>query len=503
MVEIYDTTLRDGAQRSGISFSLQNKLDITKLLSPYLDYIEGGWPYSNPVDSEYFRRVSRTSAKIAAFGMTARGDAETDENLSALIRASPDVYTIFGKSWLLHVNLIEKKPDDYLQTIEKSVRRLKKTGKPVFYDAEHFYDGHKDNPDYAMKCLEAACNGGADMLVLCDTRGGCFPWEIRQITEEVVKNSSMPVGIHCHNDGGLALANTLEAIRAGSVHVQGTMNGLGERCGNLDLQELMCSLCKIDGSYKDILPDITNVSRKIAKLSRQRISPEAPYKGTSAFAHKGGVHTSAVLKNPIAYEHVEPEIVGNHRRFPLSNQSGSSAIAAFMRELGYEVSRDDPRVLQILERINTGGREIGDAQAYLMIKEELGEYNEPFIVRSFRTLNTDRTQAEATVEIEINGEAILGASKGDGEVNALDKALKKALSNYYPVDDVCLVDYDAPISPGEMGTEAEVAVTARFAYNGSEWSSIRSSTDLIKASFGVLVDSYKYYIDKLKSDSHV
>ncbi len=507
MITLYDTTLRDGAQTTGVSFSLQDKLSITEELDKFgIDYIEGGWPYSNPTDREYFSAVRKLPlrSKIAAFGMTARFGADKDANLAAMIESDPDVFTIFGKSWDLHVrDVLGKDLDSYLQTIAGSVKRLKRPGKLVIYDAEHFFDGYKENSSYALRTLEAAADAGADMLALCDTNGGCLPKEICSIISDVMKRASVPLGIHCHNDGGLALANTLAAMDAGCAHVQGTINGLGERCGNLDLNDLVYTLSKNNDSYAGITARWIELARHVERLSRIKIDSRKPYIGSDAFAHKGGVHADAVAKIPKAYEHMNPYLIGNERKFPLSEQSGRAAVVEMARAMGYHMDKNHPMTEYLLGRINSNGEEVGNAQFYLMIREFEG-WKDPFRVHRFRTVNTDYSNPEATVKLEINGNLVHSVAEGDGEVNALDNALRNALHSRYPrVEDVSLTDYEVSLPKGERGTEAEVVVQATFVSDGHQWTSIRRSADQTKAGFEMLVDSYKYYIAKMLSDKNV
>lgn len=514
-IEVYDTTLRDGAQSEGVSFSLQDKILVAKRLDEMgFDYIEGGWPGSNPKDIMFFKEINRLklkNAQIAAFGSTRRAGikVEDDSNIRALIEAGTPVVTIFGKSWILHVReALRTSLDENLKMIEESVKYLKKHGKKVVYDAEHFFDGYKDNPEYAMKTLEAATNGGADVLVLADTNGGSLPHEVEEITKKVVDAFSVPVGIHAHNDSGCAVANSIAAVKAGATHVQGTINGLGERCGNADLIVLIANL-QLKMGFK-LIPDeklqfLYELSRFISEVANQLPNPRQPYVGESAFAHKGGVHVSAVQRNPRTYEHIDPAAVGNRRKVLVSELSGQSNVIAKAKELGIQLEKNSPQVKEILKRLKNLEAEgyhfeAAEGSFELLLREVLGQYKPFFNLEGFRVivekLERETPIAEATIKINVLGKDEHTAAEGDGPVNALDKALRKALARFYDISGMRLVDYKVRvIDPGE-GTAAKVRVLITSTDGRRVWRTVGVSTNIIEASWQALVDSVEYYLFK-------
>ena len=493
---LYDTTLRDGNQTVGVSFDLKAKLKITRILSDFgFDYIEGGWPGANKTDTEYFRKVRELDidAKISAFGMTAKTRKNIDV-LHPLLKAEPDVFTVFGKAWDLHVKgALKVSLDEYLDAVRESVRKLKETGKKVIFDAEHFFDGYKNNTEYAMEVMKMAEDSGADALVLCDTNGGCFPWEIYSIVKETKKRFSIPLGIHCHNDGGLALANTLMAINAGVVHIQGTINGLGERCGNLDFIQLIPSLYK-KGAKPGNMKKLYDISKNIGRISGFRVPDNHPYTGTFAFAHKGGVHAHAVLKNQKMYEHINPDDVGNVTWFPLSEQSGRSVITAEAERFGFSLKKNSPVTAELLRDIKESGS-VGDVQFYLMLEKRLGKQKDPFELIYRKVVDDSSGFVEAEVKIKVNKKTVKKTCRGDGPVNATANALRKALEKPFPeIYNFRLVDYRVTLPGSEKGTEALVRVAIVFSDRGQELSSIAKDADILKASEKALVDGYKYYL---------
>jgi 2-isopropylmalate synthase len=497
-LKLYDTTLRDGAQTHRVNFSLRDKLEIAKLLSGLgFDYIEGGWPFSNRMDREFFRKVRglNLKARVAAFGMTAKSsDAVEDKNLNVLAGSGADVLTIFGKSWDLHVTgVLRLGPGEYLDAIRESLRFLKQSGREVIYDAEHFFDGYKGNAVYAMKTLEAAAKH-ADVIVLCDTNGGCLPSEVFEITKRVSGEIEKPLGIHCHNDGGLALANTLAAIDAGAAHVQGTVNGLGERCGNLDLLELVPSLHKKGFGLSVDMGRLTEVSGMVERISGIRVPENKPYVGRYAFAHKGGVHSDASLKVRNSYEHIEPEFVGNKRWFPISEQSGRSILVAEARRYGFVLGKEDAAVKSLLAGVKKAG-DVGDSQLYLLLNKKLAGGREPFEVLEREIIDRFAGKPKAFLKVMAKGKVFDEVSEGDGPVNAIDLALKKVLRGVYPeMDTIRLLDYRVTLPVAETGTEAWVIVFIEFGSNGEKWTSVARDTDIIRASERALMDGYKYYI---------
>ncbi len=520
-VFIYDTTLRDGAQALGVSFSTRDKIAIAKFLDRMgFDYIEGGWPGSNPKDMEFFDHFKEhgdeiTHSKLAAFGSTCRvgKKPEEDDNVRALIEAGTPVVTIFGKSWLLHVKkALRTTEEENLRIIRETVSYLKKHGKEVVYDAEHFFDGYKDEPEYALKTIEAALEGGADWIVLADTNGGSLPFEIERITREAVQHLGYDkFGIHAHNDSGCAVANSLSAVRAGARHVQGTVNGIGERTGNADLIVIIANL-QIKMGFEAIpaenLKRLTELSRFVYELANIPPNVRQPYVGEAAFTHKGGVHVSAVQREASTYEHIDPSLVGNTRRVSVSELSGRSNIIYFARELGLELDQSDEAVRRIVKKVKElehAGYHFEAARATLelLIKKELGLYRKFFDLNGFRVivekLGEAEPRSEATIKITVNSENEHTAAEGDGPVNALDNALRKALRAFYKeyLDRVELVDYKVRVLEGEAGTAAKVRVLITSTDGERTWTTVGVSTNIIEASWIALTDSLEYYLNFL------
>ena len=516
-VYIYDTTLRDGSQMNGINFSVEDKLRIvSKLDEMGIDYIECGWPGSNPKDEEFFKLVKMTKlnhSKIAAFGSTRhpKSKVEEDKNILMLLEAKPDVVTIFGKSWDLHVETaLEISLEENIKVIEESITYLKKNVKEVFFDAEHFFDGYKANKKYALEVVAAADKAGADYIVLADTNGGTMYYEIGEIIDEVKKVVKKPIGIHAHNDSGMAVANSIEAVRKGATQIQGTMNGYGERCGNANLCEIIPNLHFKMGS--DVLSGkinkLTKYSKFISEISNMSHPENMPYVGGSAFAHKGGIHVSAVMKDSSTYEHIEPEKVGNKRKVLISDLAGRSNIIYKANELGIKLDKDNDVVKDITVRIkeleNQGYEfEGADGSFELILNEMMGKRKKYFEFKDFRMIiekpSFSGILSEATVKIEVKGEVVHTVAEGDGPVNALDCALRKALVPFYPqIKDIELIDYKVRVLNGKDGTAAKVRVLIETCDKNTRerWSTIGVSENIIEASWHALIDSIDYYLNR-------
>ena len=517
-VKIYDTTLRDGSQSEGVSFSLNDKLRIAQKLDEFgVHYLEGGWPGSNPKDIEFFEKVKSLKLKrirVTAFGSTRRKDlkASADPNLKALIDSRTDTVTIFGKTWDLHVReALKATLEENLDMISDSVRYLKTRVEEVIYDAEHFFDGYKGNREYAIGTLKAAAEAGADTICLCDTNGGSLPGEIRDIIIDVGKHIKTPLGIHTHNDGELGVANTLAAVLEGCSHVQGTINGYGERCGNVNLCSVIPNL-QLKMGYSCIAPgrikDLTYVSRYISELANMMPNMHQPFTGASAFAHKGGIHVSAVMRNPRTYEHIEPSAVGNRRRVLVSELSGRSNIIEKASEFNIDLSNNREVVTEVLDRIKSlehEGYQFEGAESSfeLIIKKALKDYKKFFTLKGFRVIvekKEDGSSAtEATIKIEVNGEMEHTAAEGDGPVNAMDNALRKALEKFYPeIRQMRLNDYKVRVIDGKAGTLAKVRVLAESTDKADTWGTIGVSENIIEASWQAIVDGIEYMLLKNK-----
>ena len=513
-VSIYDTTLRDGAQSELISFSVEDKLRILRKLDELgVHYIEGGFPSSNPKDKEFFRRARKIKlkSKLVAFGSTkkARVDVDEDKFLNELIETGLSTVCVFGKSWDLHVKHVLKTTlEENLNIIRESLSFLKEKKKEVIYDAEHFFDGYKENKEYAMKTLKAA-EEHADCIVLCDTNGGSLPFEVEKILREVKEKISARIGIHAHNDSNAAVANSLHAVLAGAEHVQGTINGFGERCGNADLCSIIPNLelkMGIKTIGRENLKKLTHVSRFVFEIANLSPVHNLPYVGSSAFAHKGGVHIDAVSKAKRSYEHIEPELVGNTRKILISELSGRAAIIEKAKELGFKFEKGKEEVREILDEIKKLEHlgyafEGADASFELLLRRKLRKYRSFFELEGFRTIvekrKDGRTLAEATVRVIIDGKEYFTAAEGDGPVNALDNALRKAIELKYPeIKNMKLADYKVRVLNGERGTAAKVRVLIESRDEEEAWGTVGVSENIIEASWQALIESIEYKLLK-------
>ncbi len=521
-IVLYDTTLRDGSQGEGVSFSLQDKLGIAlKLDDLGIDYIEGGYPFSNPKDESFFMEIKNVRlrhAKIAAFGSTRRANIPTSEDpgIISLIKAETPVLTIVGKSWDFQVsNVLRTTLDENLKMVAETIELLKGENKEVIFDAEHFFDGYKGNPEYALKVIKTAQEAGADTIVLCDTNGGSLPQEIAEIIEMVKNTISKPIGIHTHNDCDLAVANTIAAVERGVRHVQGTINGFGERCGNADLCSIIPNLALkpvLSGAnVKGLrcldekgLKKLTEVSRYVYEVANILPRSNQPFVGKSAFAHKGGLHADAVRKEKASYEHISPEKVGNERRILISELSGSASVLAKIEK--YDITHDRKLMKQILTQVqdleNKGYQfEAAEASFELLVKKALGKHRTFFNLEGFSTTVEKRengaTNTTATVKIKVDGVEELTASEGDGPVNALDGALRKALERFYPsIREMQLVDYKVRVIEPQKGTAAKVRVIIQSRDHKDLWSTVGVSENIVDASWQALVDSIEYKLLK-------
>ena len=517
-IELYDTTLRDGAQTQGISFSVTDKIRIAeKLDSLGVQYIEGGWPGANPKDAEFFRRAKKLklkNAKLAAFGSTRRAntDVSKDSVIKGLLAAGTGVITIFGKSWGLHVKEVLKTSlEENLKMIEESIRYIKAKGKFVIFDAEHFFDGYKEDPGYALKALEAALAGGADRIVLCDTNGGTLTSNIFEIVKDVKDKIKAPIGIHAHNDCDMAVANSIAAVQAGCEHVQGTVNGYGERCGNANLISIIADLklkLGVDCTSDIHLKELTEVAHYVAEMSNMRVADNQPFVGGSAFAHKAGVHVNAILKNPKTYEHMDPARVGQRRVLLISELSGKSSILKKAEEMDLELPKDAPRTKKILKSLQDMEHkgyhfEVAEASLELFMKRAVKKLKSFFNLLEFRVIVEKRPKgkiiSEATIKLKVNGKLEHTASLGDGPVNALDNALRKALKDFYPkLSEMHLTDFKVRVLDEKAGTAAKVRVLIQSQDKTDSWWTIGVSENIIEASWQSLIDSVEY---KLLKDS--
>jgi 2-isopropylmalate synthase len=509
-VFIYDTTLRDGTQGEGISLSADDKLKIAHRLDEFgVDYIEGGWPGSNPKDAEFFQRARDLNfqhAKLAAFGATLKKGSrpEEDANIQTLLAAETPVVTLVGKSWDLHVTqVLETSLSNNLSMIGESVAYFKAHGKEVVYDAEHFFDGYKANPAYAVETLQAAARNGADVVVLCDTNGGTLPWEIEDIFTQVAAQVGAPLGVHTHDDGGCGVANALAAVRAGAIHVQGTINGYGERVGNANLCSIIPDLQLKMGKAclsPESLGQLTELSYYVAEVANLPHDKHYPYVGASAFAHKGGIHVAAMLKTERSYQHIDPALVGNQRRTLVSELSGRGNVLDKSRQFGLDVSRDQAReVLAQIKSLEAQGFTFESAEGSLsvMLQQLQPGYQPPFELIDFMVIVENRQGrgmlAEATVKVRVGDEVVHTAAEGNGPVSALDAALRKALVDVYPaLAQVRLSDYKVRILDSENGTSAAVRVLIDTKNGTRQWSTVGASTNIIEASWRALADSMEY-----------
>ncbi len=519
-VIIYDATLREGNQSESIAFSLEDKLRITTKLDELgVHYIEAGWPTSNPTDSLYFQEIRNYGLKnsiVTAFGSTARFGIpiHEDKNLNDLIAAKTRAVTIFGKSWDLHAKEVLKIDlENNLSVIEESVLYLKKHVREVFFDAEHFFDGFKDNPEYALMALERAVAAGADTVILCDTNGGALPHEVRDIVEVVKKRFNCPVGIHTHNDSDVAVANTLIAVLSGCSHVQGTINGFGERCGNANLCSIIPNLSikmDIESISPECVKKISEVSRFVSELANLPENRQQPFVGRSAFAHKAGIHVDAVHKASRTYEHILPDKVGNIQRILISNQSGKANILKKAKECSLDITSTDPVVKEILtdlKELERQGFQFDGAEASfeLRMRTATGQKKRYFDLVGFRVIIEKRQEespySEATIMVRVGGNVEHTAAVGNGPVNALDNALRKALERFYPeLRNVSLVDYKVRVISGGEGTGARVRVLIESGDKVDKWGTVGVSENIIEASWQALTDSitYKLLKDEIK-----
>ncbi|MCB1065304.1 MAG: citramalate synthase [Verrucomicrobiae bacterium] len=512
-VKLYDTTLRDGTQGEGVNFSSLDKIRIAQKLDEFgVDYIEGGWPGSNPKDVAFFEEAAKLTwkhAKIAAFGSTRRKNTpvEEDPQIATLLAAHTPVITFFGKSWRLHVlEILGTTEEENQAMIRDTTRYLKEHGREVIYDAEHFFDGYKDDRDHALATLAAAKEGGADWLVLCDTNGGTMPDEVAEITEVVMKEFGIPVGIHTHDDSGLGVANALASVKAGAAQVQGTVNGYGERVGNCNLTTVIPNLqLKMGTPVVPHLDRLRELSLFVDDLANCAHNVRAPYIGATAFAHKGGMHVNAVQKVAHSFEHVRPEIVGNHQRILVSELSGQSNVLMKAEELGIPLEKGGPEVLAILQRLKDLEQEgyefeAAEASFELLIRQQLATYRPYFQLHEYhctfrRDGDRDYETCAATVKVSVDGNHEYTVAEGDGPVNALDAALRKALKQFYPmIDEMELEDYKVRIVDSHLGTAAKTRVLILSSDDHDSWGTVGVSYNIIQASWRALVDSIEYFL---------
>ncbi|MEN6349957.1 MAG: citramalate synthase [Syntrophomonas sp.] len=513
---MYDTTLRDGSQGEGLSFSLDDKIKIARKLDKLgVSYVEGGWPGSNPKDLEFFTQAARIdlqNSRITAFSSTRKPGipVEQDSNIKALLQSGVRTATIFGKSWDFHViRALETTLEENLNMVRETVSYLKDKGLEVMFDAEHFFDGYKNNPGYALQVLQCAATAGCDWLVLCDTNGGTMPWEMESIITAVKSQTTVPLGIHAHNDSGCAAANSLLAVQHGCLQVQGTINGYGERCGNADLCTIIPNL-ELKQGKKSLpvgnLKYLSEVSHYIGEVANMPHYNSQPFVGYGAFAHKGGIHVNALLKDALTYEHINPEEVGNHRRVLVSELSGVSNLLYKAKELNLDINNYDDQtravIKQIKEMENEGLQfEGADASLELFLRKAFGQYEEFFQLKNLKLIiekNEDNEiTAEAVVKLAIGDQTFHTAAEGDGPVNALDNSLRKALTEVYPeINQMHLSDYKVRVLDGNQGTAARVRVLIESVDEKSQWSTVGVSENIIEASWQAIVDSINYMLMK-------
>jgi 2-isopropylmalate synthase len=512
-IKIFDTTLRDGTQGEGISLTVEDKLKIAQKLDELgVSYIEGGWPGSNNKDIDFFSRAKElklSNAKITAFGSTRRKDTrpEDDVNLNRILEVGVSVATIFGKSWDFHVHkAIQTTLEENLAMIYDSVKYLKDKGLEVIYDAEHFFDGYKNNPEYALQTIKKAEEAGADWIVLCDTNGGTMPHEISAIVKtvcETIKKS--PIGIHAHNDCELGVANSLAAVMAGATQVQGTINGYGERCGNANLCSIIPNL-QLKLGYRVIsdeqLKSLTGIARYVSEIANMLMPVNQPFVGNAAFAHKGGIHVSAILRNSSTYEHIQPELVGNKQRVLVSELAGQSNLVFKAQELGLDFSNDNAATRELIDKIKKMEHEGyqfegADATLELLIRDAYGKLEKIFTLESFKII-VEKTAdnpvvSEAIVKLNVHGETVYNAAEGNGPVNALDNAIRKCLVKFYPsIEQMHLSDYKVRVLDEKDATAAKVRVLIESSDFKNRWSTVGVSENIIEASWEALVDSIRY-----------
>ena len=516
-VTIYDTTLRDGTQGEGISFSSADKVRIAERLDAFgVHYVEGGWPGSNPKDMEFFTAVAGRKfkhTKIAAFGSTRRADTKCkdDPQIDMLVKANTPVVTMVGKTWSLHVReVIRTSPEENLAMIGDSVRYFKAMGKEVIYDAEHFFDGYKDDPKYALATLQAAQDAGVDMVVLCDTNGGFMPSEVGRMTGEICRAMKCAVGIHTHNDSGVGVANALVAVEAGASQVQGTINGYGERTGNCNMISVIpCLVLKmgVECIPAENVRRLRDLSNFVDDLANVRHDIRQPFVGATAFAHKGGIHVNAIEKVARSYEHIEPELVGNHRRVLVSDLSGRSNILMKAHELGMDLNKDTPEVREILQQLKQQEHagyeyEAADGSFHILVQKLLRKHKPFFKLLAYRVIMDKHGDGghhivEASVKLEVKGKAVHTVAEGDGPINALDTALRKALLKSYPaIAEVRLVDFKVRIVDSSAGTAAKTRVIIESTDGVDTWGTVGVHDNIIEASWEALVDSVEYKLFK-------
>ncbi|HBU08427.1 MAG TPA: citramalate synthase [Candidatus Omnitrophica bacterium] len=514
-IELYDTTLRDGAQTEGISYSVQDKVRIARRLDQLgVHFIEAGWP-ANPKDKEVFKILRNQPLKnaiLTAFGATRRADKKVnqDPSLKSILEAQTKAVTIFGKTWDLHIkDVLKISLEENLKIIADTVSYLASKGKTVIYDCEHFFDGYKSNPEYALKTVLAAQDAGAVRIVFCDTNGGTISSELIRIIHQAAPKLKAALGIHAHNDLGLAVANSILALENGLIHVQGTFNGYGERCGNADLSTIIGILktkLNVDCIPDKNLKELTKASHFISEISNLRQQPNQPFVGASAFAHKGGVHIDAMLKNPKTYEHIDPDLVGNHRRLLASELSGKMPIVLKAKEFAIDLDKKSPqarKILKLLQDLEHQGYqfEAADASFEILIKRALKQYNKFFDLESFRVVvekkPDGRITSEAIIKVRVKGMLEHTAADGDGPVNALDNALRKALKSFYPnLSRMHLSDFKVRVLDEKAGTAARVRVLIQSQDEKDSWGTVGVSGNIIEASWQALVDSVEYKLLK-------
>ncbi len=512
MITLYDTTLRDGVQRENLSLSVEDKLRIAQRLDALgIHYVEGGYPGSNPKDMEFFERsrdLKLETTSITAFGATCRKDTDAadDPGLKALLETGCEAICIFGKAWDLHVKeTLRTSLDENVRMVRDSVAYLKSQGRTVFFDAEHFFDGYAANTGYAIEVVVAAAGAGADAVVLCDTNGGTMPHDVLRTVGVIRLEVDVPLGIHAHNDAGCAVANSLLAVEAGCTHVQGTVNGYGERAGNADLMSIIPALVlKMDkrGISREQLRLLTEVSHFVAEVANISPEPHQPYVGASAFAHKGGVHASAAARLPEAYEHTDPAAVGNLARVVVSELAGKASLTMKAKEMGIDLTGDQETVGAVLDSIKELEHrgysfEAADASLEIMLKKRLGTYEPFFRLESFRCImekrEDGRVMTEATIKIHVAGHRYIATAEGNGPVNALDRALRIAIERYYPtLEDIELTDFKVRVLDEKKGTAAVTRVLIESADGEKGWSTVGVSENIIEASWEALVDSVEY-----------
>ena len=511
MIQIYDTTLRDGTQRTDISLSLKDKLAIANRLDDLgVAYIEGGWPGSNPKDVEFFERTSKIAwknARLAAFGSTCQANKAADEDtqILALLEAGTPVCTVFGKTSILHVTeVLRTTLENNLRMIEQSLAVLHSRGRSVIYDAEHFFDGYREDPAYAIETLKAAVRGGAEMVVLCDTNGGTMPWQVSEMVRAVKAAIPLPLGIHAHNDSECAVANSIAAVLEGCVQVQGTINGYGERCGNANLCSIIPNLqfkLGLSSLPEGNLPRLFDLAHYVAEVANLAPDEHLAYVGRAAFAHKGGIHVAAMRRSPRSYQHIDPALVGNQMEVVVSELSGKGNLLNIIEEhgIGIQPEAQTNKVLKEIKRLEALGFsfEAAEASVIMMFKRNQPDYVAPFELIDFSAIVENRQGrglfAEATVKVCVNGKVVHTAAEGNGPVNALDTALRKALGAAYPgINHFHLSDYKVRILDADSGTSATTRVLIETHNGHKSWSTVGASTNIIEASWQALVDSVEY-----------